>query len=206
MCALARVSFTYLHTTIIPPNEIPGYAPVADVGLYITSRAKNCKHFGGDPARRLGPAERVEFSEAATSRSSLWWPLHVGRRRRKDAHRRQAKWHAARTARWLASMDRIAVGRQEEAPEGGGLDTVVPLSTAPSRYQMWRRHVLTTIDPSSPPSSPLFSSWCVRRQHRRTVTPCSAMWPIGQCSRQLHTVNCRQNVSKTFNAASHVGL
>jgi len=28
VCALARVSFTYLHTTIyIPPNEIPGYAP-----------------------------------------------------------------------------------------------------------------------------------------------------------------------------------
>ena len=29
VCALARVSFTYLHTTIYtPPNEIPGYAPV----------------------------------------------------------------------------------------------------------------------------------------------------------------------------------
>jgi len=29
MCALARVSFTYLHTTIYTPhpNEIPGYAP-----------------------------------------------------------------------------------------------------------------------------------------------------------------------------------
>jgi len=30
VCALARVSFTYLHTTIYtPPNEIPGYAPGA---------------------------------------------------------------------------------------------------------------------------------------------------------------------------------
>ena len=30
VCALARVFFTYLHTTIYtpPPNEIPGYAPV----------------------------------------------------------------------------------------------------------------------------------------------------------------------------------
>ena len=28
VCALARVSFTYLYTTIYtPPNEIPGYAP-----------------------------------------------------------------------------------------------------------------------------------------------------------------------------------
>jgi len=28
VCALARVSFTYLHTTInTPTNEIPGYAP-----------------------------------------------------------------------------------------------------------------------------------------------------------------------------------
>ena len=28
VCALARVSFTYLHTTIYTlPNEIPGYAP-----------------------------------------------------------------------------------------------------------------------------------------------------------------------------------
>jgi len=34
VCALARVSFTYLHTTIYtPPNDIPGYAPEQIISL-----------------------------------------------------------------------------------------------------------------------------------------------------------------------------
>ena len=44
VCALARVSFTYLHTTIYtpPPNEIPGYAPEDTVSFWLFQRWFNC--------------------------------------------------------------------------------------------------------------------------------------------------------------------
>jgi len=47
VCALSRVSFTYLHTTIyILPNEIPGYAPGDEypcLSLYLSVHSHNSK-------------------------------------------------------------------------------------------------------------------------------------------------------------------